>query len=162
MPRPWVLYVALLFLRGSDMILPRLSILRHEFTISEFGAFDWGMYVICYFCLWPVHHKWILDCCHQKCSRGYLPNSPNTAKVLVFYWPSIFLSETFCVLVLLVATLSPLYNLSTPRKHGSVLGVPMSRATGTLLPDLFLALHFVLVPCYSFPASCKPDKRIQG
>jgi hypothetical protein len=20
-----------------------------------------GMYVICYFWLWPVHHKWILD-----------------------------------------------------------------------------------------------------
>jgi hypothetical protein len=81
---------------------------------------------------------------------------------LLFYWPPIFLLRTFCVLVLLVATLSPVYNLSTPRKRGLVLGVPMSRATGTLLPDLFLALCFVLVPCCSFPASSKPNKRIEG
>jgi hypothetical protein len=28
------------------MILARLWIVRHEFTISEFGAFDRGIYVI--------------------------------------------------------------------------------------------------------------------
>jgi hypothetical protein len=44
------------------MILAKLWIVRHEFTISEFGTFDrLGMYVICYFWPWPVHHKWILD-----------------------------------------------------------------------------------------------------
>jgi hypothetical protein len=43
--------------------------------------------------------------------------------------------------------------------RGSVLGVLVSRTTGTLLPDLFLAIRFVLVPCYSFPASCKPKKK---
>jgi hypothetical protein len=33
-----------------------------------------------------------------------------------------------------------MYDLSTPCKRGSVLGVPVNRATGTLLPDLFLAI----------------------
>jgi hypothetical protein len=36
------LFVTLLFLRGPDMILARLWIVRHEFTIFEFGAFDRG------------------------------------------------------------------------------------------------------------------------
>jgi hypothetical protein len=37
-----LLFVTLLFLRGSDMILARLWIVQHEFTIFESGAFDRG------------------------------------------------------------------------------------------------------------------------
>jgi len=47
---------------------------------------------------------------------------PTQQKCLLFYWPLIFLSGTFYVLVLLIATFSPLYNLSTPCMHSSILG----------------------------------------
>jgi hypothetical protein len=42
--------------------------------------------------------------------------------------------------------------------HGSVLGVPVSQAAGMLLPNLFLAVRFVLVPCYSFLHLANPRK----
>jgi len=68
---------------------------------------------------------------------------PTQQKCLLFCWPLIFLSRTFCVLALLVVTLSPLYNLSTPRMHSSVLGVAVSRITSTLLPDLLCSDHCI-------------------
>jgi hypothetical protein len=37
-----LLFVTLLFLRGSDMILARLWIVQHGFTIFESEAFDRG------------------------------------------------------------------------------------------------------------------------
>jgi hypothetical protein len=37
-----LLFVALLFLQGVDMILARLQIVEHQLTILEFGAFDPG------------------------------------------------------------------------------------------------------------------------
>jgi hypothetical protein len=37
-----LLFGTLLFLRGPDMILAKCWIVQHEFTISEFGAFDRG------------------------------------------------------------------------------------------------------------------------
>jgi hypothetical protein len=37
-----LLFGTLLFLRGPDMILAKWWIVQHEFTISEFGAFDRG------------------------------------------------------------------------------------------------------------------------
>ncbi len=53
---------------------------------------------------------------------------PTHKKCLLFYWPLIFFSRTFYVLVLLDATFSPLYNLSTLHMHSSVLGVLVSES----------------------------------
>ncbi len=78
---------------------------------------------------------------------------PTQQKCLLFYWPLIFLSGTFYVLVLLVATLSPLYNLSTPRMHSSILGVPVSRTTDTLLLDLLCSYHCIYDVMQTMPSS---------
>jgi hypothetical protein len=181
-----------------------------------------GMYVICYFWLWPVHHKWILDEKHvhliqhtwhsyrepQPLGRqatttrsgantiGYhwahwasgarfgrhsttddlvwtaivyhntwefvatkstpmdtFQTPPTQQKCLLFYWPLIFLSRTFYVLVLLVATLTPLYNLSTPHMHSSVLGILVSWTTGTLLPNLLCSNHYICGVMQTVPSS---------
>jgi hypothetical protein len=78
---------------------------------------------------------------------------PTQQKCLLFYWPLIFLSGTFYVLILLVATFSPLYNLSTPCMHSSVLGVPMSRTTSTLLSDLLCSDHYICSVMQTVPSS---------
>jgi hypothetical protein len=78
---------------------------------------------------------------------------PTQQKCVLFYWPLIFLSWTFYVLVLLVATLSPLYNLSTPRMHSSVLGVPVSQTINTLLPDLLCSDHCIYSVMQTVPSS---------
>ncbi len=78
---------------------------------------------------------------------------PTQQKCLLFYWPLIFLSGTFYVLVLLVATLLPLYNLSTLHMHSSVLGEPVSRTTSTLLPDLLCSDHCICGVMQPVPSS---------
>jgi hypothetical protein len=78
---------------------------------------------------------------------------PTQQKCLLFYWPLIFLSRTFYVLVLLVATLSPMYNLSTPRMHSSVLGILVSRTIDTLLLDLLCSNHCICGVMQTVPSS---------
>ncbi len=56
-------------------------------------------------------------------------------------------------LFLLVATLLPMYNLSTPRMHSSVLGVPVSRSADTLLLDLLCSDHYICGVMQTVPSS---------
>ncbi len=84
---------------------------------------------------------------------GTFQTPPTQQKCLLFYWPLIFISGTFYVLVLLVATLSPLYNVSTPRMHSLVLGVAVSRTIDTLFSDLLCSDHCICGIMQTVPSS---------
>jgi len=166
MPGPGVSYVALLFLQGPDMILASLWIVLSRLypaliyirepqplaTAARSGAnavdYHWAHWA----CgagfgrhgtiddpVWTlvVYQNTWQFVATRNTPMDTFQTPPTQQKCLLFYWPLIFLLGTFCVLVLLVGTLSPMYDLSTPRMHSSVLGVLVSQTTGTLLPDLF-------------------------